>query len=177
MQPIFLIGYRCTGKTSTGKQLAAILNKPFMDTDLILESTCNTSIAQMVEQHGWPYFRTKETHTLINLDLAGAPVVATGGGIILAKENRRFLKANKVVVYLYADACVLTERIRKDQFNAQRRPDLTNDSLALETQKILKTRNPLYRELADISIDTEKFSPHDAALQIKSRLDLDYRNT
>lgn len=171
MDPIFLIGYRCTGKTSTGKYLAEFLSRTFLDTDLVLESTCDTTIAQMVARHGWPYFRAKETETLMNLDLKNGPVIATGGGIILAEENRLFLKENGVVVYLYATASVLTDRIRKDENNTERRPDLTCDSLALETQKMLEVRNPLYQALADISIDTEKYAPENAALQIKAELD------
>jgi shikimate kinase len=172
MGPIFLIGYRCTGKTSTGTYLAERLNKDFLDTDLVLESTYDTTISQMVEQHGWSYFRAKETETLVTLDLKGGPVIATGGGIILAAENRQFLKEKGTVVYLHASASVLTERIRKDANNIERRPDLTRDSLALETQKMLEIRNPLYQALAGISIDTEKYDPKTAALQIIAELGL-----
>jgi len=171
MGPIFLIGYRCTGKTSTGKYLADLLNKTFLDTDLVLESTYGTTIAQMVTRHGWPYFRAKETETLMNLNLKKTPVIATGGGIILAEENRRFLKGNGIVVYLYATASVLADRIRKDENNTERRPDLTSDSLSLETQKMLEIRNPLYQALAAISINTEEYAPKAAALQIMAELD------
>ena len=171
MGPIFLIGYRCTGKTSTGKYLADLLKKTFLDTDLALESTYGTTIAQMVARHGWPYFRAKETETLMNLDLKNAPVIATGGGIILAEENRQFLIEHGIVVYLYATASVLTDRIRKDENNTERRPDLTRDSLAIETQKMLEIRNPLYQALADIPIDTEKYAPKVAALQIIAKLE------
>nr|WP_320192445.1 shikimate kinase AroL [uncultured Desulfobacter sp.] len=171
MGPIFLIGYRCTGKTSTGKCLADFLNRSFLDTDLVLEATYDTTIAQMVTQHDWSYFREKETETLMSLDLKNGPIIATGGGIILAEENRQFLKENGIVVYLYATAPVLTDRIRKDENNTERRPDLTCDSLALETQKMLEVRNPLYRTLADISVDTEKYDPKAAAFQIKAELD------
>ncbi|PIE62144.1 MAG: shikimate kinase AroL [Desulfobacter postgatei] len=172
MAPIFLIGYRCTGKTSTGKYLADFLNKRFLDTDLILESTYGTTIAQMVARHGWSYFREKETETLMSLKLKNAPVIATGGGIILAEENRQFLKENGDVVYLYATAPVLTDRIRKDVNNSEQRPDLTHDSLALETEKMLELRNPLYQALADISIDTEAYPPKAAAFQIMAELGL-----
>ncbi|WP_320039941.1 shikimate kinase AroL [uncultured Desulfobacter sp.] len=171
MGPIFLIGYRCTGKTTTGKCLADFLNRSFLDTDLVLESTYATTIAQMVAQHGWSYFREKETETLMGLDLENGPIIATGGGIILAEENRHFLKESGVVVYLYATAPVLTDRIRKDENSTERRPDLTSDSLAIETQRMLDVRNPLYQALADISINTEKYAPNDAAFQIKAELD------
>jgi len=172
MAPIFLIGYRCTGKTSTGTYLAGLLNRPFLDTDLVLESTWGTTIAQMVDRHGWPYFRARETETLMNIDLKSAPVVATGGGIILAGENRQFLAQNGVVVYLYAPAPVLTQRIRMDENSAGRRPDLTRDTLARETEKMLEIRTPLYQALAAISIDTETYTPKAAALGIMAELGL-----
>lgn len=175
MGPIFLIGYRCTGKTSTGKYLADLLNKNFVDTDLALESIYDTTIAQMVARHGWPYFRAKETETLMTLDLENSPVIATGGGIILAEENRQFLEENGVVIYLYATASVLADRIRKDEKNTERRPDLTRDSLALETEKMLEIRNPLYQALAAISMNTEEYAPKAAALWIMAELDQKYR--
>ena len=106
MGSIFLIGYRCTGKTSTGRYLAELLNKRFLDTDLVLESTYKTTIAQMVERHDWSYFRAKETETLMNLELQDAPVVATGGGIILAEGKQAVFKEKGTVVYLYAPAPV-----------------------------------------------------------------------
>jgi|SRR6056297_391662 len=171
MGPIFLIGYRCTGKTSTGKYLADLLNKRFLDTDVVLESTYGTTIARMVARYGWSYFRAKETETLMRLELNDAPVIATGGGIILAEENRTFLKKNGVVVYLYATASVLTDRIRKDENSTEQRPDLTRDSLALETEKMLEIRTPLYQALACISINTEEYTPKAAARQIKAELD------
>ncbi len=163
MQPIFIIGYRCTGKTSTGKILAGLLDRPFLDTDQLLQSTCSTTITEMVVEHGWDYFRAKETEILMNLNLENMPVVATGGGIVLAPENRQFLKKAGIIVLLYASAEVLTDRMSKDATSALQRPDLTNYDPALETEKMLQTRTPLYKSLAQISVDTEKYTQDKAA--------------
>ncbi len=171
MTPIFLIGYRCTGKTTTGRLLAKMLNRPFMDTDQILESNAKTTITQMVEDHGWEYFRQQETRTLLSLDLSYAPVVATGGGIILAEENRVFLKGKGVCAWLYADAPAIMARLVADANTTDSRPDLTRDSLEDETRQMLDLRTPLYEDIAGFSINTAENSPEEAAILIKRRLD------
>ncbi len=171
MTPIFLIGYRCTGKTTTGRLLAKLLDRPFVDTDTLLESRFNISIATMVEKYGWTHFRETETRILTGLDLSDAPVVATGGGIVLAEENRAWIKAFGYTVWLHADALTLISRIRADAPTVGHRPDLTSLSLEKETQKLLDVRMPLYRELAGITINTADHSPEEAAGQIIRRLD------
>ena len=168
MQPIFLIGYRCTGKTSTGKLLADALNRKFLDTDHVLESTCATTIADMVKLHGWDYFRKKETEILKSIELKDNPIVATGGGIVLAPENRSFLKKHGLIVYLYATAQVLTQRIGQDKANTDQRPNLTDENLCVETAKMIEKRTPLYKELAHLSIDTEKYTPDQVARLIQN---------
>ena len=172
MQSIFLIGYRCTGKTSTGKLLADALNKKFLDTDHVLESTCATTIADMVKLHGWDYFRKKETEILKRLELKETPIVATGGGIVLAPENRAFLKEHGLIVYLYATPEVLTQRIGQDKANTDQRPNLTDEELCVETVKMIEKRTPLYKALAHLSIDTEKYTPAQAARLIQNKLNL-----
>jgi len=169
--PIFLIGYRCTGKTTTGRLLAQMLDRSFVDTDAYLESVFNISIAKMVEKRGWDYFRGKETQVLTGLDLSKAPVVATGGGIVLAEENRAWIKASGYPVWLHADAQTLISRIRADALIALHRPDLTTQSLEMETRELLDVRTPLYRELGCITINTADHSPQEAAGEIIRRLD------
>lgn len=171
MRPVFLIGYRCTGKTITGKILADLLDCDFVDTDQLLESRFNISIAQMVKERGWDYFRERETGILTGLDLEKSPVVATGGGIVLAKENREFIRQNGTCVWLFADAKVLTQRICTDVKTDTQRPDLTDDSLEQETIDMLKLRTPLYEELAQITINTAEHSAKEAAQLIKRRFD------
>lgn len=169
--PIFIIGYRCTGKSTTGRLLARMLNRPFMDTDLCLESQFSVSISKMVETKGWAYFRQQETQVLIGLDLSSGPVVATGGGIVLAEENRRWIKENGYSVWLHADTRTLISRIGADAPMVDHRPDLTSLGLEEETRSLLDVRIPLYRELGGDPVNTAENSPDQAALQIKRRLD------
>lgn len=169
--PLFLIGYRCTGKTTIGKLLAQMLERPFVDTDAALESRFNISIAKMVETKGWEYFRAKETKGLTGLDLSQAPIVATGGGVVLAKENRDWIKASGHCIWLHADALTLISRIRSDAPFAGHRPDLSSQNLEEETRQLLEIRTPLYRELAGITINTAEHSPAEAARHIIRRID------
>ncbi|MCG8616458.1 MAG: shikimate kinase [Desulfobacterales bacterium] len=170
-EPIFLIGYRCTGKTTTGKHIARILGRPFMDTDRQLEADAGTTITRMVETQGWDYFRSEETRTLQKLDLSNAPVVATGGGIILAEENRDFIKKNGLVAWLTADPATILERLGSDAATADSRPGLTEDnSLEEETKDMLQMREPLYRELASLIINTADHAPEAAAQLIIRKL-------
>ncbi len=153
--------------------LAQMLNRPFMDTDQTLESSAKTTIAKMVEQHGWDYFRQQETQTLLSIDLSTAPVIATGGGIILAEQNRDFIEREGLSVWLHADAPTLMARVLADANTADSRPDLTRDSLEEETRKMLDLRTPLYEDIAAITINTADHSPEEAAILIKRRLDHD----
>ncbi len=167
MTPIFLIGYRCTGKTTTGKLLAKLMDLPFIDTDQTLESRFNTTIAQIVEEHGWEYFREKEKQILLETKNLKNPVGATGGGSVLDPENRKFMEKSGICVWLQADENTLLYRIIADTNTPDSRPGLTNDSLAQETQKMLELRTPLYEKLAQITINTVSQSPEEAANMIK----------
>lgn len=172
---IYLIGYRCTGKTTTGRILANLLNRPFVDTDRELEKRFATTIEDMVTAKGWEYFREKEKHVLQSLDSlngenTASAVVATGGGIILDPENRSFFRSHGFCVWLHADKATIIKRLASDSCDRASRPSLTRDNLLDETGKMLDIRTPLYKELARIKIDTAAFSPEQAALSIKRRI-------
>lgn len=170
MKPLYLVGYRCTGKSTTGKLLATLMDCPFFDTDKIIEERFKTTIEQMVNQRGWDYFRQKERQVLLETACLSTGVIATGGGIILDPENRRFIKAQGICAWLYADSATIVERLVADVKNTESRPRFTDDALSRETQKILDLRIPLYRELGQIQIDTSTHSPTQAASIIKRRI-------
>ncbi len=170
IKPLYLVGYRCTGKSTTGKLLATLMDCPFFDTDKIIEERFMTTIEQMVNQRGWDYFRLKESQVLLETACLVTGVIATGGGIILDPKNRRFIQDHGVCVWLYADSATIVERLAADVKNTESRPRFTDDALSLETQKILDLRTPLYRELGQIQIDTSTYSPKQAASIIKRRI-------
>jgi shikimate kinase len=170
IKPLYLIGYRCTGKSSTGKILAELMACPFFDIDRILEERFQTTIEKMVTQKGWDYFRLKEREILLETDSLSTGVVATGGGIILNPENRRFIQIHGICIWLYADSATIVNRLAADVTNTESRPRFTDETLGEETRKILDLRTPLYRDLGQIHIDTCCHSPKEAASIIKRRI-------
>ncbi|NJL60378.1 MAG: shikimate kinase [Desulfobacteraceae bacterium] len=97
---IFLIGFRCTGKSSVGKALAQRLTYPFKDADEELVAESGVSITDMVAKHGWPFFREQERDIIHRLSLSDNRVIATGGGVILDPDNIRDMKHNGFVMWL-----------------------------------------------------------------------------
>ncbi len=153
---IFLTGYRCTGKTSVGRALAARLKLPFADADFLLVEEYGMSISEMVDKEGWAAFREKESRILAKICRMGDQVVATGGGVILDKKNVSLIKASGICVWLRAGAETIKERIVQDEKTEDSRPSLTNRGLLDEIEDTLSERNPLYEDAMDFSVDTDE---------------------
>ncbi len=170
IKPIYLIGYRCTGKSTTGKLLAKLMDCPFLDTDMIIEEKFETTIKKMISLRGWEYFRQKEKEVLFHTGQPSNYVVATGGGIVLDPENRSFIQTHGICAWLYAERTTIVNRLLADVKNRKSRPRFSEDSLSKETQKMLDHRTPLYQKLGQIQINTSCHSPKEAALIIKRRI-------
>jgi shikimate kinase len=108
---IVLIGYRCTGKTAIGQKLAQALALPFYDTDALIEGVTGMTIREIVDERGWPYFREKEQECIRRVGLMSDCVIATGGGAVMAPENRAVIKENSLVVWLTADMDAILARL------------------------------------------------------------------
>jgi shikimate kinase len=151
---VILIGYRGTGKSAVGKKLAEKLKMPFYDTDELIERGAARSIRDMVAEEGWTYFRKREGEIIRKLAVLQRGIVATGGGALLDQGNCDILKEQGLLIWLRADVMTIVERIRGDATTKERRPTLLHDDAFRETEDILKQRLPVYRKLADFSIDT-----------------------
>ena len=147
---IFLIGPMGAGKSTIGRALAAHLNKRFLDCDQEIEKRTGASIPLIFEIEGEVGFRHRETQVLNELTEEAGLVLATGGGAILAEENRELLKGRGVVVYLQAPIEVLVKRTAHDR----NRPLLANVDRREKLVELMKVREPLYRELADITVSS-----------------------
>lgn len=168
---IFLIGYRCTGKTSVGRWLAKYLGRPFVDTDTLVVARSNRSIRRIVNDHGWSVFRHMEKQVLKDVCSAGGQVVATGGGIVLDVENVTLMKQTGRVVLLKASVETIRRRMRGDDKSAGFRPALTADKNRVqEISQTLAERMPLYKGAMDICIETSTLSAGEIARDIASRL-------
>ncbi|HDF2342680.1 TPA: shikimate kinase AroL [Morganella morganii] len=148
---IYLIGARGAGKTTLGKPLAQALLYDFIDTDACVTEQCRMSISRLVEQSGWLRFRELESDVLRQVSQPQR-LVSTGGGIVMAPENRAFMQSSGKVVYLRASAETLAERLSHTP-QAHQRPSLTGKCIVEEMAEVLSKRDPLYLECADIVVD------------------------
>lgn len=145
---IYLVGMRASGKSTVGKALAAVLGCGFADTDAMVAAQAGESIDSLVARHGWEHFREMEKQALS--ESAGLPgkVVGTGGGTVLAEENRRQMEKTGVIFYLAADAALLTRRLLADP-QSEQRPALTALVLHDEVISVMSEREPLYMACMD----------------------------
>jgi shikimate kinase len=163
---IFLVGLMGAGKTSVGKLLARRLGKTFRDCDHEIERATGVRIPVIFEIEGEAGFRARETRMLSELVQCADVVLATGGGAVLSQENRSLLAEHGRVVYLRASAHDLWQRTRHDR----NRPLLqTADPLA-RLAELYAERDPLYREIADIVVDTGSQSLTALAHRLEQKL-------
>ncbi|MDA1040831.1 MAG: shikimate kinase [Planctomycetota bacterium] len=164
MPLITLIGYRGCGKSTVAALLAARLGCGWQDADAVLEAAAGCSIAEMIAAQGEAAFRDAEATILASTLASAAGVVATGGGVVLRAENRRLLReAFRPVVWLSASADVVRCRLAADPTTASRRPALAGGDLLDEVATTIADREPLYRECADLVIDTASTTPASVA--------------
>lgn len=155
---LYLIGHRCTGKTTLGRALARRLGRAFVDTDDRIVAQSGQSIADMVARHGWDHFRSREHDLIKKLSQQQDQVVATGGGIVLFTDNVAIMRAGGRVVWLRCRPDTIHRRMTADPRSGDMRPKLTPaDTLHEEIETTLKAREPLYRKAMDIAVDTDDF--------------------
>lgn len=170
---IFLVGPMGAGKTTIGRHLATLLHRRFVDVDHEIEKRTGVSIPVIFEVEGESGFRRRESTLVDELSLDQDIVLATGGGVILAEENRRVLQTRGTVVYLQADIETLVERTRRDR----NRPLLQTEDPRGKIEELLRQRDPVYRQIADVIVDTGQRAPSSVARDIAARLkDLDLKN-
>jgi shikimate kinase len=167
---IIFTGYRCTGKTSAGRRLAALLGRDFYDADELIIRRAGRSIEQIVAEGGWPAFRELERAVIAELSGKDHCVIAPGGGAILDERNVEHLKIKGFFVWLVADSATIAQRLNKDQTGGAPRPSLTGKPVATEIQEILAQREPIYRRIADLVVDTSHRTVEEVADTALQRL-------
>jgi shikimate kinase len=170
---ISLIGYRATGKTTLARLLAQRLGWPWIDADAEIEHRAGKSIARIFAEDGEPAFRDLEAQVVAELCRRRELVLAAGGGAPLRAENRRAMRAAGTVVWLTASPETILERMSADAATASRRPALTGHDPLAEIVELLGRREPLYREAAQVVIDTQGKSPQQLVGEILAALGLD----
>src|SRR5512134_2167989 len=163
---VFLVGMMGAGKTTVGRLLARRLKRAFFDSDHEVERRCGVKIAVIFDIEGEAGFRARESAVLAELAAQHDVVLATGGGAVLAEANRRLLAAGGSVVYLHAPPAALYERVRQDR----NRPLLATPDPLARMGELYSMRDPLYREVADIVVDTGRQSVQSLAREVLGRL-------
>ena len=147
---IFLVGLMGAGKTTIGRALARKLNKQFIDSDHEIEARTGASIPLIFEIEGEEGFRQREAEVIRDLTALDDIVLATGGGAILREDNRKCLEEHGTVIYLRASIDSILQRISHDK----NRPLLQTANPREKLEELTRVRDPLYREVADIIIET-----------------------
>ncbi|WP_269465561.1 bifunctional shikimate kinase/3-dehydroquinate synthase AroKB [Collimonas pratensis] len=165
---IFLVGLMGAGKTTVGRALARKLNKLFIDSDHEIEARTGVSIPLIFEIEGEESFRQRETEVIRDLSARSGIVLATGGGAIMRAENREYLKTRGTVIYLRASIHNILQRTSRDK----NRPLLQTADPRRRLEELSRQREPYYREVADIVIDTGRPNVQFLVHSILSQLDV-----
>ncbi len=163
---VVLIGYRCAGKTVTGRELAARLKRPFVDTDAWVVREAGMLVKDIVRKEGWERFRDLESRVIRLAAARDGLVVSTGGGAVLRPHNVRRLRANGWLVWLHAGENTLRLRMERDAETADGRPVLRGEDPIREIAAVLRKRAPLYENAADFLVDTDILSPSETVNRI-----------
>ena len=160
----FLIGFMGVGKTTIGTALAKHWDCPVFDTDQLIEKEQNRSINQIFSEKGEAYFRDVEVD-MLKVVSKKSGVITTGGGIILREENRLLLKNSGRSIFLTCEPHVILERLKGDDT----RP-VIKEKNAADIVALFKKRLPLYKQSANIIIDTTFLSVEEVVHEINKRI-------
>jgi len=164
---LFLVGPMGAGKSTVGKRIADFYRLPFIDMDEELERRTGVSVSLIFEVEGEEGFRTRETRLLAELAAMHGVVVATGGGAILAEENRQLMQRNGFVLYLPVSVAQQMARLARDN----RRPLLRAPDRRERLNLMAQIRTPLYESIADLSLTAENGSVGRSAQRARQALD------
>lgn len=165
-QNLFLIGPMGAGKSAVGRQLARLLHMDFVDSDEEIERRTGVDIPFIFEKEGEDGFRKRESKVIDDLSARQGVVLATGGGVVLDPENRSHLGARGYVVYLHTTVEQQLDRTRR----GRHRPLLENGDRRQVLEGLMQIRDPLYREIADLTVETDGRRVKEVAAEIRDAL-------
>ena len=148
---IVLIGPMGSGKTTVGRRLSKELGIDFYDSDHEITDKTGVSIDHIFDVEGEEGFRKRESDVLKDLCSQDNIIIATGGGAVISEENRIEISKTGSVIYLLSSVDQILRRTSK----SKTRPLLENSKNKRKTiSDIINARDPLYREIATITVDT-----------------------
>ncbi|MEM6779177.1 MAG: shikimate kinase [Planctomycetota bacterium] len=167
---LYLTGYRGCGKSTVRKLLAGRLGWPSVDLDDLIEEEAGCSIVEIFQREHEAGFRRRESEMLRSVSAMSQRIIALGGGTILDHGNQSLIHENGFCIWLDADNATLVRRIAGDSTTADRRPALTDQPLADEVNQVMARRRPIYRAVADITVDTTDRSIDEIVDEIVSKI-------
>ncbi|MDP9728761.1 shikimate kinase [Alicyclobacillus tolerans] len=166
--PIALVGMMGSGKSTIAKKISYKLNVPFQDLDDLITSEIGCSIQVFFQKYGERTFRQIEARLFqqISKQTDSPLILATGGGVIIDEENRKYLKRNWWSVYLQTSPYILVKRLKKEVDSRPLLNENIHDTLEQKIHDILETRHPLYLEVASFIVDTSSLSVEEVCSSI-----------
>jgi shikimate kinase len=164
---IFLIGPMGAGKSAVGRKLAEELTLEFLDSDEVIETRTGVDIPYIFEREGESGFRARERHVIDELTQVPGIVLATGGGAVQDAANRDHLGARGRVVYLHAS---VDQQLRRTR-GGRERPMLKGGDPRAILEDLMALRDPQYREIADVIVETDGRRVAAVTREIRRRLD------
>jgi shikimate kinase len=148
---LFLVGPMGAGKSAVGRQLARLLHMQFLDSDDEIESRTGVDIPFIFEKEGEEGFRLREARVIDDLSRKDGVVLATGGGAVVDPDSRSRLGARGFVVYLQTS---IEQQLSRTQ-RGRERPMLENGDREDILRQLMELRDPMYREIADLVVETD----------------------
>jgi shikimate kinase len=164
---LILMGMMGSGKTTMGRTLARHLGKVFVDSDEEIIKRTGVTVPHIFDIEGEAGFRLRETAAIRELVGRDNMVLATGGGAVLEEQNRAMLQQNGIVIYLKASVHDLWQRTRHDR----NRPLLQTGNPHAKLTELFQQRDPLYRQVSDIVVQSGKQSAHALMLHLADEID------
>lgn len=164
---LFLVGPMGAGKTTIGRQLANVLQREFKDSDHEIVRRTGASIPLIFDIEGEEGFRKRERDVIADLTAEKNLVLATGGGAVLMEENRKYLHERGIVIYLFASIDQLLKRTARDR----NRPLLQTADPRAKLEELMRARDPLYRDVADMVLYTDDRSVRSVVKEVLIRLE------
>ena len=167
---VYLIGMMGSGKTTTARELSLLVQKPVIDLDTELEKKTGKTISEVFQEKGGPWFRMLETSLLVSFNAEMNAVFSTGGGVVLSRQNRDWMRSCGTVVFLNTSLEFLWSRVSREK---GKRPLLEDGEAKQRLMSIMAARQPLYEECAHVRVITDGKSPREIAREIQGHLKLE----
>jgi len=158
---VYLAGFMGTGKSTVGRELARLMGRKFIDTDIALERRLGMTVSEAFAQKGETFFRAEEKALALQLTETHSRVVATGGGTLLDPDVRKAFAQTGLIICLFTNKDELVQRLER----TDKRPLLRGESVRSKVDELLEKRREIYDKIS-IRVDTTNLTPQEAARKI-----------